>query len=88
MTNRLWYDVQSVDEARIVVQGRRGEVDLTPKEVGSYLRLSHAISIDSAQSKTLSGKVRVLESGHTHMSHARLLVAGSRATSSELLAVH
>ena len=34
------------------------------------------------------GKVRVLESGHQHMTHERLLVAASRATSSDLLAIH
>ena len=64
------------------------DASLSHAEAKKCLRLSHAITIDASQSKTLPGKVRVLESGHQHMSRERLLVAASRATSSELLAIH
>ena len=64
------------------------DASLSHAEAKRCLRLSHAITIDASQSKTLPGRVRVLESGHQHMTHERLLVAASRATSSELLAIH
>ena len=62
-------------------------VALTHAEVAKSLRLAHAITIDSSQSKTLTGRIRVLETGHRHMTRERLLVAVSRATSSQLLAL-
>ena len=66
---------------------RQGGISLTTAEARKCLRLSHAITIDASQSKTLSGKIRILECGHQHMTHARLLVAASRATSGQLLAI-
>ena len=63
------------------------DASLNHEEAKKCLRLAHAITIDASQSKTLLGKVRVLES-HQHMTHERLLVAASRATSSDLLAIH
>ena len=82
VTNGAFVEVAAVGETIRLV----GDVELT-QEAGRFLRLSHAITIDSSQSKTLPGRIRVVESGHTHMTYERLLVAASRATSSELLAI-
>ena len=84
VTTGAFYEVAEAGETIKLV----GDIELTQEEVGKYLRLAHAITIDSSQSKTLGGKIRVVESGHRHMTHERLLVAASRATSSELLAIH
>ena len=82
--NGAFVRVVGVGHETIVLE----DASLSHAEAKKCLRLAHAITIDASQSKTLPGKVRVLESGHQHMTHERLLVAASRATSSELLAIH
>ena len=81
ITNGAFHVIESLGE-EIKLEGG---IALTHAEAAKSLRLAHAITIDSSQSKTLTGRIRVLETSHQHMTRERLLVAVSRATSSELL---
>ena len=65
----------------------KGGIELTFAEAARYLRLAHAITVDSAQGKTHDGKILVVESGQRHMTRERLLVAVSRATDCRLLCI-
>ncbi len=50
---------------------------LTP-EVPAKMRLAHAMTIDSSQSRTMHGTVRLTQTSHVHMSLRRLIVALGR----------
>ena len=51
---------------------------LDTSEVPAKLRLSHAITIDSSQARTIYGNVFVTQTNHAHFSLRRLIVALGR----------
>ena len=60
ITNGAFHVVESMGE-EITLEGG---IVLTQAEAAKSLRLAHAITIDSSQSKTLTGRIRVLETSH------------------------
>ena len=51
---------------------------LLTSEVPEKMRLSHAMTVDSSQSRTMYGTVRMTQTSHPHMSLRRLIVALGR----------
>ena len=51
---------------------------LLTAEVQVKMRLEHAMTIDSSQSRTMHGTVRMTQTSHPHMSLRRLIVALGR----------
>jgi hypothetical protein len=86
LKNALRYTVQSVtadttelvkvdDESKVV-----GEpFSMVTTEVPQKLRLTHAITYDSSQARTLYGNVRLTQTSHTCMNLRRLIVGLGRA---------
>ena len=52
---------------------------LTLHEVGEKLLLSHAITYDSSQAKTIYGPLRLVQTNHKMMTLRRLIVGLGRA---------
>ncbi len=80
--NGKFYEVTGVDP---IVLG--GNIALTRAQAARYIRASWALTVDSSQSKSLSGRVRVSDARQPRLTRARFLVAISRATHSSLLCV-
>ena len=57
------------------------------QDIGQSLRLTYAITYDSSQSRTLYGKVRLVQTNHKHMTLRRLIVGLGRAPSGSQLEV-
>jgi len=74
VTNEQTTLVRINDEGKIV-----GEpFALLTAEVPAKMRLAHAMTIDSSQSRTMHGTVRLTQTSHMHMSLRRLIVALGR----------
>jgi len=56
-------------------------------EIGKLFFLGHSMTTVSSQGKTLPGRVAIWETHHLYFSRKHLVVALSRATSSELLSI-
>ena len=87
--NGVIYEVAHVG-AKITLRDGDRELTLSPECLGKSLRLFHAITIFSSQSRTLHGVVRICTGsapGVVHGCFTRniLLVAASRATSIDKL---
>ena len=52
---------------------------MTPQEVGEKLLLSHAITYDSSQARTIYGNLRLMQTDHKMMTLRRLIVGLGRA---------
>ena len=52
---------------------------MTPEEVGEKLLLSHAITYDSSQARTIYGPLRLMQTDHKMMTLRRLIVGVGRA---------
>ena len=52
---------------------------MTPQEVGEKLLLSHAITYDSSQARTIYGDLRLMQTEHEMMTLRRLIVGLGRA---------
>ncbi len=81
----LRYNVEAVSDgqthlARINDEGQIvGEhFAMLTNEVPVKMRLAHAMTVDSSQSRTMHGAVRLTQTSHTHMSLRRLIVALGR----------
>ncbi len=93
LKNALRYTVQSVtdtvelakvdDECKVV-----GEpFSMVTAEVPQKLRLTHAITYDSSQARTLYGNVRLTQTSHPRMNLRRLIVGLGRAPLAKQLEV-
>ena len=82
----LFYVVQSCTPARLVATGNGETISLTPEQVMSCLRLSHALTYAACQGLSLPG-VRLLQTDSPHFGWKHLYVGSSRCTSSRLLEV-
>ena len=61
--------------------------NLTFEEIGQKLVLSHAITYDSSQAKTIYGPLRLTQTSHKHMTLRRLIVGLGRAPDGALVEV-
>ena len=84
--NGCFYRVKAVSAARVTIDGM-GDIVLTHKLVSKNLRLTHGLTLAGCQGLTLSGRVRIVESGNPHFSRKHLYVGMSRATGSDLLEI-
>ena len=62
--------------------------ELTQEEVGEKLSLSHAITYDSSQARTIYGPLRLLQTDHKMMTLRRLIVGLGRAPYGAFVQVH
>ena len=62
--------------------------ELTQEEVGEKLLLSHAITYDSSQARTIYGPLRLLQTDHKMMTLRRLIVGLGRAPDGAFVQVH
>ena len=85
LKNALRYMVQSVtDTAELVKVDDESKVvgepfSMVTAEVPQKLRLTHAITYDSSQARTLYGNVRLTQTSHLRMNLRRLIVGLGRA---------
>jgi len=79
MKNGIRHTVVSVDrdECRLLTGGT--ELAMGTALVAGLFRPTHALTIDSAQARTLMGGVRVVETNHSFFSLRRLIVALGRS---------
>ena len=56
-------------------------------EVPEKMRLTHAMTVDSSQARTLYGAVRLTQTSHPHMSRRRLIVALGRVPDGSMLEI-
>jgi len=61
--------------------------ELNFEEVGQKLLLSHAITYDSSQARTIYGPIRLTQTSHKHMTLRRLIVGLGRAPDGALVEV-
>ena len=61
---------------------------MTPQEVGEKLLLSHAITYDSSQARTIYGDLRLMQTDHKMMTLRRLIVGLGRAPDGALVQVY
>ena len=61
---------------------------MTPQEVGEKLLLSHAITYDSSQARTIYGPLRLMQTDHKMMTLRRLIVGLGRAPDGALVQVY
>ena len=61
--------------------------NLTFEEIGQKLVLSHAITYDSSQAKTIYGPLRITQTSHKQMTLRRLIVGLGRAPSGQYVEV-
>ncbi len=61
--------------------------ELTFEELGQKLLLSHAITYDSSQARTIYGALRLTQTSHKHMTLRRLIVGLGRAPNGALVQV-
>ena len=61
---------------------------MTPQEVGEELLLSHAITYDSSQARTIYGPLRLMQTDHKMMTLRRLIVGLGRAPDGALVQVY
>ncbi len=61
--------------------------ELTFEEIGQKLLLSHAITYDSSQARTIYGPLRLTQTRHKHMTLRRLIVGLGRAPDGALVQV-
>ncbi len=93
LKNALRYKVQevtseSIQLARVDDEGVVGEsFSLPTDDVPGKLRLTHAITYDSSQARTLYGNVRLTQTSHPRMNLRRLIVGLGRAPASEQMEV-
>ena len=62
--------------------------EMTPEEVGEKLLLSHAITYDSSQARTIYGPLRLMQTDHKMMTLRRLIVGLGRAPDGALVQVY
>ncbi len=81
----LRYKVEAVnDEQTTLVRiNDEGQIvgepfELLTSEAPAKMRLAHAMTVDSSQSRTMYGTVRLTQTSHPHMSLRRLIVALGR----------
>jgi hypothetical protein len=102
LKNALRYMVQSVTESPESPESLTGTVlvkvddeckvigepfSMVTAEVPQKLRLTHAITYDSSQARTLYGTVRLTQTSHPRMNLRRLIVGLGRAPLGEQLEV-
>ena len=76
------YQINDKDEQ----QGDTFTMD--PQEVGEKLLLSHAITYDSSQARTIYGPLRLMQTDHKMMTLRRLIVGLGRAPDGALVQVY
>ena len=83
----LWVEPMTLERW----EGGGAEVTLTKKQASMWLRPSFAVTINSAQGRTLPNHVRVHTGRngvrHRHFTKRRLLTAVSRATEARLVSI-
>ena len=62
--------------------------DLSREQVGKKLLLSHAVTYDSSQARTIYGPLRLLQTTHQMMTLRRLIVGLGRAPDGAFVQVH
>ena len=94
LQNALRYMIKTVDKSQtalVKVNDTNEEIGQTfvldTSEVPAKLRLSHAITIDNSQARTIYGNVRVIQTDHAHFSLRRLIVALGRVPDASQLEV-
>jgi hypothetical protein len=94
LRNALRYKVVDVTEEAcgLVRVNDEGEVvgeqfTMQTQEITQKLRLTHAITYDSSQARTLYGQVRLVQTDHRHMTLDRLIVGLGRAPGGSQLEV-
>ena len=62
--------------------------EMTPEEAGEKPLLSHAITYDSSQARTIYGPLRLMQTDHKMMTLRRLIVGLGRAPDGALVQVY
>ena len=62
--------------------------EMTQQEVGEKLLLSHAITYDSSQARTIYGPLRLMQTDHKMMTPRRLIVGLGRAPDGTFVQVY
>ena len=61
--------------------------EMVPEEVGEKLLLSHAITCDSSQARTIYGPLRLMQTDHEMVTLRRLIVGLGRAPDGDMVQV-